>query len=186
MDQQQPQQPPVFSPIQAMVGLLALAFLGAMGLIFIWNFHNLGLDIGNDNRSIACAKPAASLADIRDLLGCYRNTTAQGRAKDALRVALGQSCDRLAAFEIGGQVDLGDGRGVHPLILREVKAAYALAREIKRADIACTAIPRDPDDYTREVLIGLAAILAAFGILYTGARLIVPGLQVRFDRWLRD
>ncbi len=186
MDQQQTQQPPVFSPIQAMVGLLALAFLGAMALIFIWNGHNLDLDIGNDNRSIACATTAKGLADIRDRLGCYRNTTAQGRAKDALRVALGQSCDRLAAFEIGGQVDLGDGRGVHPLTLGEVKAAYALAREIKSADIACIAIPRDPDDYTKEVLLALAVILALFGILYTGARLIMPGLQVRFDRWLRD
>jgi len=181
--EQQTQQPPVFSPIQAMVSLIALAFLGAMGLIFIWNFHNLGLDIGNDTRSISCAKPAASLADIRDLLGCYRNTTAQGRAKDALRVALGQSCDRLAAFEIGGQVDLGDGQGVHPLILREVKAAYALAREIKRADIACTEIPRDPDDYTREALIAFAAIWALFGIFYVGARLIMPALRARFERW---
>jgi len=177
MDQQQTQQPLVLPPIQVMVSLLALGFLGAMALIFIWNGHNLGIDIGNDNRSIACAKTATGLADIRDLLGCYRNTTAQGRAKDALRVVLGQSCDRLAAFEIGLPVDLGDGQGVHPLTLGEVKAAYALAREIKDADIACTAIPRDPDDRTRENLMVLAAMLAVCGILYVFRKPFVAAIR---------
>ena len=180
--EQQTQQPAVFAPIQAMVGLIALAFLGAMGLIFMWSVHNYNLDIGNDSRSISCAKPAAALADIRDLLGCYRNTTAQSRAKDAFRVALGQSCDRLAAFEMGAQVDLGDGQGVHPLTLGELKAVYALAREIKGADIACTAIPRDPDDRTQERLIVLAIMLAECGILYLFRQPIMAAMRYCFER----
>ncbi len=182
MEQQQQQQPLGLPPIQVMVSLLALGFLGAMALIFIWNGHNLSIDIGNDNRSITCAKTATGLADIRDLLGCYRNTTAQSRAKDALRVALGQSCDRLAAFQIGLLVDLGDGQGVHPLTLGEVKVVYALAREIKDADIACTAIPHDPDDRTQENLMVLASMLAVCGILYLFRKRIMVAMRYCFER----
>ncbi len=183
MDQQQTQQQPLgLPPIQVMVSLLALVFLGAMALIFIWNGHNLDIDIGNDNRSMACVKPTASLGDIRDLLGCYRNTTAQSRAKDALRVALGQSCDLLAAFQIDLVVDSGDGQGMHPLTLGEVKTAYALAREIKDADIACTTIPRDPDDRTQERLLVLASLLAECGIIYVFRKRLMVALRYCFER----
>jgi hypothetical protein len=159
--------PAKMQELLAYVGAGALALL-VLAMIVTYQ-HNTDLKFGTDRDAQACAARVDAqrpylLETVRAALGCYENTAGQSSAKDRLKTYLGGACRHYAAINRGDTVDL-DERGKHAATLPDVKDAYAEARQIKDAGVACPDIPRDPDDYGREIAIAVVLLLGGGGAL---------------------
>jgi hypothetical protein len=150
-----------------------LAYIGGGALVLlllamaVTYQHNTRLKFGTDRDAQACAARVDPqrpylLETVRAALGCYENTAGQSSAKDRLKTYLGGACRHYAAVDQGDAVDL-DERGKHAATMPDVKDAYAEARQIKDAGVACPGIPRDPDDHRREIIAIVALLLISGG-----------------------
>lgn len=115
------------------------------------------------------------IAIVEDSINCLTNLGASDSEKRFLRFELGFDCRNYALADVGAVMSIDEG-GPHPLTVEEVKTVHALAREMKKLDVQCPDVLRDPAN-------GSANVTSLQVSLFVGLFLVVILLVYFYALW---